>query len=122
MAGKRKEKRFFPVELLIALAVFGILSAVAAPMLSGYLIQARNKAVRGDLKILWNAVETYYSENQDVPLEAGEAIPGWSGYSQAYSYARFGGHEYQIRTSRPVNGVYMYIDQHGSIWEEPASY
>lgn len=107
-----------PVELIIVLVVAGILIIAALPAYSRYAAAAAVSAARGDLKILHSYVEAYFTWNQDVPARPDGAIPGWSArYSGKYAYTRYGPHKYEFATREKIGGVYLFIDQRGTVEE-----
>lgn len=62
-----KDKGFTLLELLIVVAVIGILAVMSIPQLAFNKIKAYNSAAISDLKILRVSVETFYSEHRTYP-------------------------------------------------------
>jgi prepilin-type N-terminal cleavage/methylation domain-containing protein len=63
-----KEARgFTTVELLIAVAIIGVLSAIAIPELQGARIRAEMRAVTSDLRSLHTAFKEYYVDHGSYP-------------------------------------------------------
>ncbi len=62
-----KEKGFTLVELLIVIAIIGILAAIAIPQYSKYRQRAFNSAALSDLRNFKTSMETYYADNQEYP-------------------------------------------------------
>jgi prepilin-type N-terminal cleavage/methylation domain-containing protein len=58
---------FTLVEILIVVAILGILAAIALPTLQGHIQQARESAAKEDLRILRNAIALYATQHNDVP-------------------------------------------------------
>ena len=58
---------FSMVELLIVVAVIGILAAIAVPQLSKYRVKSYNAAAHSDLKILVLRLQAFYAEHQKYP-------------------------------------------------------
>ncbi|MCD6305534.1 MAG: prepilin-type N-terminal cleavage/methylation domain-containing protein [Deltaproteobacteria bacterium] len=61
---KRGEKGFTLIELMIVIAIIGILAAIAIPQFSSYRKRAFNSAAQSDLKNAATAEEAYYVDNQ----------------------------------------------------------
>jgi type IV pilus assembly protein PilA len=55
---------FTLIEILIVIAIIGVLAAIAIPQLSAYRIRAYNKAAVSDLKNAAIVQEAYYVENR----------------------------------------------------------
>ncbi|MCF8069563.1 MAG: prepilin-type N-terminal cleavage/methylation domain-containing protein [Desulfobacterales bacterium] len=64
MQKKRNENGFTLVELMIVVAIIGILAAIAIPQLSLYRSKAFNSTAVSDVKVFKTCLESYYSENQ----------------------------------------------------------
>ncbi|KUJ96215.1 MAG: Prepilin-type N-terminal cleavage/methylation domain-containing protein [Desulfonauticus sp. 38_4375] len=62
-----KEKGFTLVELLIVIAIIGILAAIAIPQYSKYRQRAFNSAALSDLRNFKTSMEAYYADNQEYP-------------------------------------------------------
>ena len=58
---------FTIVEILIVIAVLGILAAVVIPTVQGQIQQARESAAKDNLRILRNAIGLYAAQHNDVP-------------------------------------------------------
>ena len=65
-------KAFTLVEVLIVVAIIGIMAAIVIPTFRGHIQQAKEAAAKDDLRILRNAIELYASQHNGVP-------PGYSG-------------------------------------------
>jgi prepilin-type N-terminal cleavage/methylation domain-containing protein len=65
--GWKLKKAFTLVELLIVVAILGILAAVIMPTLQGHIQRARESAAKDDLRVLRNAIELYAAQHNGVP-------------------------------------------------------
>jgi len=60
-------KAFSIVELMIVVAVLGILAAIVVPKLPSYATEAKTAAARSNLRVLRCAIELYASQHRGVP-------------------------------------------------------
>ncbi|MDD5774171.1 MAG: type II secretion system protein GspG [bacterium] len=67
----QKEKGFTLLEILVVIAVIGILVAILVPRFSGIQTDAKKKQAMADLKSLKMAVEMYKNNNNAYPAAAG---------------------------------------------------
>jgi len=56
------------IELLIVVAIIGILAAIAIPQFSAYRAKAYNSAASSDLKNTKTNLESYFADNQKYPF------------------------------------------------------
>ncbi len=61
---KKDEKGFTLIELMIVIAIIGILAAIAIPQFSAYRVRAFNSSAQSDLRNCATAQEAYYVDNQ----------------------------------------------------------
>jgi len=60
----QKEKGFTLIELMIVVAIIGILAAIAIPQFSAYRVKAFNSAAKADLRNIMTAEEAAYADTQ----------------------------------------------------------
>ena len=64
---KHSTGAFTLVEILIVIAIIGILAAIAIPEFQDHSQQAKESAAKENLRVLRNAIELYAAQNGGVP-------------------------------------------------------
>ena len=64
---KLNQKGFTLIELMIVIAIIGILAAIAIPQFASYRKKAYNSAALSDMKTGKTTLEAYYADNQWYP-------------------------------------------------------
>jgi len=64
---KTGHKGFTLVELMIVVAIIGILAAIAIPQFAAYRTRAFNTAAQSDLRNVRTSMEAYFADNQQYP-------------------------------------------------------
>ena len=72
-AGARKRRRagFSLIELVIVVVIIGIIAAIAVPRMSRGSQGAADAALSGNLSVLRNAIDLYYTEHNSYPASGG---------------------------------------------------
>jgi len=80
---QRSDRGFTMLELIIVMAVLGVLITIAVPNLKGALIRAREAVLREDLFQMRDAMDQYYADNGKYPAQLTDLV-GQSDKSKSY--------------------------------------
>jgi len=70
---QQKEKGFTLIELMIVVAIIGILAAIAIPQFASYRVKAFNGSAQADIRNIMTSEEAAYAENQTYITIGGAA-------------------------------------------------
>ncbi|SHJ70741.1 type II secretion system protein G [Hathewaya proteolytica DSM 3090] len=73
MKKKSVKKGFTLIELIVVIAILGILAAVLLPKFSGFTDDARKKSAMSEAKNVYTAMSAYYAEKGVYPTETDKA-------------------------------------------------
>ncbi|WDC83773.1 prepilin-type N-terminal cleavage/methylation domain-containing protein [Caloramator sp. mosi_1] len=64
----KKKKGFTLIEVIVAIAIIGILAATLIPEVTSYTVSANNTKLRAEARMLLNAIELYNASVQGTDL------------------------------------------------------
>jgi type IV pilus assembly protein PilA len=73
---KRYKKGFTLIELMIVIAIIGILAAIAIPQFTVYKAKGYNAASKSDLKTAYTAAQAYFTDNPAATFDAATLTAG----------------------------------------------
>jgi len=71
---KEGQKGFTLIELMIVIAIIGILAAIAIPQFVSYRQKGYNTQAKGELKSFFTACQAYYADNPTVTGDCSAAL------------------------------------------------
>jgi len=83
LSNTRNEKGFTLIELMIVIAIIGILAAIAIPQFSAYRTRGYNASSEADLRNLATAEEAYYTDKLSYDASLTTLATGGFGFSQS---------------------------------------
>ncbi|MHB1125382.1 MAG: type II secretion system protein [Bacillota bacterium] len=114
----KEEKGFTLIELMVVVAILGILAAVAIPKFSSSTVTAKQNRVTADLRTIESAISMYKIDNNDTPPASIAALTGtylkatpaspWGNESYGYEISGNEGTPYYRGTGSPSTTIYSW--------------
>ncbi|MEG6568140.1 competence type IV pilus major pilin ComGC [Thermoanaerobacterium thermosaccharolyticum] len=98
----KDEKGFTLIELIVVIAILGILAAIAVPRVTVSLSNAKENANKANLKIIQDAVERYNVENGGYPTSLQTLVD--QGYLDKVPQTAEG-HSFKYDTSKGIVSI-----------------
>jgi type IV pilus assembly protein PilA len=67
---EKNQKGFTLIELMIVIAIIGILAAIAIPQFTVYKAKGYNAVTKSDLKNAYTAAQAYFTDNPNATFDA----------------------------------------------------
>jgi len=113
-----KSAGFTLIELMLVVAIIGLLAAIAIPRFANLVIKAKEAAVKGKVGSLRSAVSIYYANNEGIYPGMLDALTGEPHYLDALPKIGIPTFPAHVETDTPLHfpiGPFMTLDWAGAV-------
>ncbi len=86
---EKNEKGFTLIELMIVMAIIGILSSIAVPLFASYKVKAYDNTAKIDLKNAMKFFELYFIGNDTYPATPADLLAAGFALSRGMSFTNY---------------------------------
>ena len=105
----KSEQGFSLIELLMIMAIVGVLTGIALPIYGEYRMRSNDKVAQSTLRHVSTALETYFVDNHGyvdcADAECGEILPGLHGIDERVELNVASNEETFVATARHRYGT-----------------
>ncbi len=100
----RNENGFSLIELLIVVAIIGVLAAIAIPRMTESKVPAYDATAKADIKNAITAIEMYNIKNGTYPASESDLLASGFSLSSGVSFDR-----YSLDTNNGIQSIHMHL-------------